>query len=77
MFLLKSALEKKCWCSLPLLYLCPVLVSHTKGFKGVPVPHRPADPVHDQLEGSASACCDFAGGRVVPRGLDLSRMPEP
>ncbi|KAL0200137.1 hypothetical protein M9458_003324, partial [Cirrhinus mrigala] len=43
----------------------------------VPVPHRPADPLHDQLEGFASACCDFAGGRVVPSCLDLSRMPEP
>ncbi len=56
--------------------MCPVLVSHTKGIKGVPVPYCPADPVHDQLEGPASACWDFAGGRVVPRGLDLSCMPE-
>lgn len=64
--------------SVALIYLmCLVLPFHTKGFKSVPVTHCPADPVYDQLEGSASACCDFAGGCVVPSGLDLSRMPEP
>lgn len=53
------------------------LRSLSQGVKGVPVPHRPADALHDQLAGPAAAAGDSPGGAVVPGGVDLRRVPEP
>lgn len=49
----------------------------SQGVKGVPVPHRPEDALHDQLAGPAAASGDPGGGAVVPGGLDLLGVPEP
>lgn len=51
--------------------------SSFQGAKGVPVPHRPEDALHDQLAGAAATAGHSAGGAVVPGGLDRRRVPEP
>lgn len=49
----------------------------SQSVEGVPVPHGPEDALHDQLACGAAAGRDPAGGAVVPRGLDVRRVPEP
>lgn len=54
-----------------------LLSSLAQGAEGVPVPHRPEDPVPDQLEGSEAAAGHPAGRPVVLGGLDVGCVPEP
>lgn len=57
--------------------LISLLSSLAQGAEGVPVPHRPEDPLHDQLEGSEAAAGHPTGRLVVLGGVDLGRVPEP
>lgn len=66
--LLSSWIKKKS------LYL--VLSSPPQGVEGVPVPHGPENPLHDQLASAASAGHHPAHCLLVPGGLDICRLSE-
>lgn len=48
-----------------------------QGAEGVPVQDSPEDPLHDQLEGAASAGHHPAHRLLVPGGVDICRLSEP
>lgn len=48
-----------------------------QGSEGVPVSHRSADPLHDQLEGSVPLVHHSPDRALVPGGLDVGRVSEP